>query len=62
MQHGSGFGQISFWWWNRLFVPHVRLLAGLWCMLGAGRDLLAPVLFFLVHFFVVRDIAWIGHV
>jgi hypothetical protein len=30
-------------------------------MLGAWRDFFAAVFLFLLHFFVVRDIAWIGH-
>jgi len=28
---------------------------------GTGCDFLAVMLFLLVHFFVVRDIAWISH-
>lgn len=30
-------------------------------MFGSGGDFFAPVFLFLLHFFVVRDIAWIGH-
>jgi hypothetical protein len=38
-----------------------RLLAGLGRVFRAGGDFLAAMLLFLLHFFVVRDIAWIGH-
>lgn len=38
-----------------------RLLPRLRCVLGARREFFAPVFLFLLHFFVVRDIAWIGH-
>jgi len=38
-----------------------RLLPRLRGVLGTGRDLLAAMFLFLLHFFVVRDIAWIGH-
>jgi len=30
-------------------------------MFGTGSDLFAVMLLFLLHFFVVRDIAWISH-
>ena len=45
----------------RLFGGHVRLFAWLDGVLGARRDLLVAMLFFLLHFLVVRDVAWIGH-
>ena len=38
-----------------------RLLARLRRMDGVGSDFLAAMLFLLLHFFVVRDIAWISH-
>lgn len=38
------------------------LLTGLRGMDGIRRDLFAAMLFLLLHFFVVRDIAWISHV
>ena len=38
-----------------------RLLAGLWRFQRVRRVFDALVCFFLLHFFVVRDIAWIGH-
>ena len=38
-----------------------RLLAGLGRVFRAGGDFLAAMLLFLLHFFVVRDIAWISH-
>jgi hypothetical protein len=38
-----------------------RFLARLRRVDGVGRDLLAAMLFFLLHFFVVRDIAWVSH-
>ena len=37
------------------------LLARLRHMLCIGRNLFAAVLLLVLHFFVVRDIAWIGH-
>lgn len=40
---------------------HGWLLARLRRMLGPGCDFFAAVFLFLLHFFVVRDIAWIGH-
>lgn len=39
----------------------MRLLAGLDGMFRAGRDLFATVLLFLLDFFVVGDVAWVGH-
>jgi len=36
-------------------------LAGLRRVDGAGGDFFAVVFLFLLHFFVVRDIAWVGH-
>ena len=44
-----------------LVVLECRLHAGLGRMLGTGCDFLAAMLLFLLHFFVVRDIAWISH-
>lgn len=38
-----------------------RLLTELRHMLRAWCNFFTAVLLFLVHFFVVRDIAWIGH-
>jgi len=40
---------------------HGWLLTRLWYMNRARSDFLAVVLFLLLHFFVVRDIAWISH-
>ena len=37
------------------------LLAGLRRVDGARCDFFAVVFLFLLHFFVVRDIAWVGH-
>lgn len=39
----------------------MRLLAGLNGMLRAGSDLFAAVFLFLLDFFVVGNVAWVGH-
>ncbi|KXJ32290.1 hypothetical protein AX284_11200 [Pseudomonas sp. HUK17] len=38
-----------------------RLLTWLRRVLGIGGDVLTMMLFFLLHFLVVSDVAWIGH-
>jgi len=46
---------------RRLHVLQMRLLARLDGMFRAGRDLFAAVFLFLLDFFVVGKVAWIGY-
>lgn len=41
---------------------HFRFLTRLRFVFGVRRNFVVVFLFFLHHFFVVRDVAWISHV
>lgn len=60
-QRPSGAGFIVSWGYLAFIVLEMRLLSGLRGVNSLWRNLLAVMLFLLLHFLVVCDVARIGH-